>query len=85
MATEIIFNGKIMPDNMRTWDEIRQEVSMSHVFSGAIDNSDVSFLFKNVKSKYFDYYLNEFKKLKNNKNNEVKFEIQTNARNATPV
>lgn len=80
MVTKITFNGNSCLDEEKVWDNIRKDINVSQTFSGSIEGGDLIFLFNSVKPIMFDYYYNEFKKLKQNNNNkEVKFEIQTDA------
>ena len=79
MAIEITFNGINFLDEKKEWDYIRQEVNQSYSFSGSLESGNLIFLFNSVKPIMFDYYYNEFKKLKQNiRNKEVNFDIQTN-------
>tara|TARA_R110000851_G_scaffold141355_3_gene279261 strand:- start:820 stop:1083 length:264 start_codon:yes stop_codon:yes gene_type:complete len=86
MVTEITFNGTRLLDEEKEWDYIKKDVYSSYSFSGSIESGNLIFLFNSVKPIMFDYYYNEFKKLKQDNNNkEVKFEIQTNASFAKKV
>lgn len=76
MGTKVIFNGKELPDNIKTFTIIKQKLLGNVLISGSVECKDTFILFSNVKSNLFDYYLNEFNNFKT-KNKEVKFVIQT--------
>lgn len=76
MATEIIFNNKIMDDNEATFSFVKKITLEKVAFSGSIEGGNTLFLFKNVKPEKLDYYIEEFNNLKTT-NAEVKFVIQT--------
>jgi len=76
MGTKVIFNGKELPDNKKTFSTIKKNMVGNVLISGSVETKDTMFIFNNVKNDMFDYYLNEFNNFKIN-NKEVKFVIQT--------
>ena len=77
MNAIIIFNGE---KTDFSFEKIRQLVFSHGSFSGSIDAGNTLFLFNNVKSEDFDYYLDKFNKQINNQpETEVTFDIRTNA------
>ncbi len=85
MLKKVFFNGS---ESKKSLDQIQDCVDLSGKFSGSInikkiaptfDSTDHSYIFSNVNSSNFDYYLSIFKQETSNlKNKEVTFEIQTN-------
>jgi len=77
MNSSVIFNGE---KTKLSLEEIEQEVSSYGSFSGSIDAGNTLFLFSNVKSEEFQYYVDTFKKhVTIQPETEVTFDIQTDA------
>tara|TARA_R100001591_G_scaffold87149_1_gene93315 strand:- start:305 stop:556 length:252 start_codon:yes stop_codon:yes gene_type:complete len=77
MNSKVFFNGEI---TTLSFDEIKSLIFSHGSFSGSIDAGDTMFLFSNVKSEEFDYYVDTFNKQINNQpEEEVTFDIRTDA------
>ena len=77
MDSNVIFNGE--KTNL-SFDEIKTQVDFHGSFSGSINAGNTMFLFNNVNSKEFQYYVDTFKKhVTTQPDTEVTFDIQTNA------
>ena len=77
MNSKIIFNGE---KTALSLDEIKKLVSLNETFSGSIDAGNTMFLFSNVNSDDFDYYVDTFnKELNKQPEKEVTFDIRTDA------
>lgn len=77
MNSKVIFNGEKTDLSL---DEIRTLVFSHGSFSGSIDAGNTLFLFNNVKSEEFDYYVNTFnEQIITQPETEVTFDIQTDA------
>ena len=77
MDSNVIFNGE--KTNL-SFDEIKTQVDSHGSFSGSINAGNTMFLFSNVNSKEFQYYVDTFKKhVTTQPDTEVTFDIQTNA------
>ena len=77
MNSKVIFNGE---ETSFSFDKIKELIYLHGSFSGSIDAGNMLFLFNNVKSEEFDYYVNVFNKQKNTQpETEVTFDIRTDA------
>ena len=71
------FNGQ---KTILTFKELKLHVDSHGSFSGSINAGNTMFLFNNVNSEDFQYYVDTFKKhVITQPNTEVTFDIQTNA------
>ena len=62
-----------------SFEEIKVKVDLHGSFSGSINAGNTMFLFNNVKSEDFQYYVDTFKKhVTTQPDTEVTFDIQTN-------
>jgi hypothetical protein len=76
MNSKVIFNGE---ETKLTFEKIKKLVVSYGSFSGSIDAGNTMFLFSNVNSEEFDYYVDTFNKQINNQpETEVTFDIRTN-------
>ena len=77
MNSNITFNGE---KTDLSFEEIKVRVDLHGSFSGSINAGNTMFLFSNVNSQDFQYYVDTFKKhVTTQPNTEVTFDIQTNA------
>ena len=77
MNSNITFNGE---KTDLSFEEIKVRVDLHGSFSGSINAGNTMFLFSNVNSNEFQYYVDTFKKhVTTQPNTEVTFDIQTNA------
>jgi hypothetical protein len=77
MISRVIFNGS---ETNISLGKLKELVSLYNSFSGSIAAGRTMFLFKNVKSEEFDYYIDTFKKKANiQPETEVTFDIRTDA------
>ena len=77
MRSKVIFNGKTTDMSLK---EIKEEISTYGSFSGSIDAGNTLFIFSDVNSEEFDYYVDTFNKQTNNQpETEVTFDIRTDA------
>ena len=77
MNQSVTFNGQ---KTILTFEEIKEQVDLFGSFSGSINAGNTMFLFSNVNSKEFQYYVDTFKKhVTTQPGTEVTFDIQTNA------
>ena len=77
MNQNVTFNGQKTELSL---EEIKTKVDLHGSFSGSINAGDTMFLFSNVKSEDFQYYVDTFKKhVTTQPDTEVTFDIQTNA------
>lgn len=77
MSQNVTFNGE---KTLMSFEEIKVKVDLHGSFSGSINAGNTMFLFNNVKSEDFQYYVDTFKKhVTTQPDTEVTFDIQTNA------
>ena len=77
MNLNVTFNGQ---KTALSFEEIKVHVDLHGSFSGSINAGNTMFLFSNVNSKEFQYYVDTFKKhVTTQPETEVTFDIQTNA------
>ena len=77
MNSSVTFNGQ---KTSLSFDEIKVKIDLHGSFSGSINAGNTLFLFSNVNSEEFDYYVDTFNKQINNQpETEVTFDIRTNA------
>ena len=77
MDSNVTFNGQ---KTDLSFEELKVKVDLHGSFSGSINAGNTMFLFSNVNSKDFQYYVDTFKKhLNTQPETEVTFDIQTNA------
>ena len=77
MNSNVTFNGQ---KTDLSFEEIEEHVNLHGTFSGSINAGNTMFLFSNVNSKEFQYYVDTFKKhVTTQPDAEVTFDIQTNA------
>tara|TARA_B100001093_G_scaffold519938_1_gene611571 strand:+ start:5819 stop:6088 length:270 start_codon:yes stop_codon:yes gene_type:complete len=83
MVTEVVVESNVTFNGKKTdlsFEEIKVKVDLYGSFSGSINAGNTMFLFNNVKSEDFQYYVDTFKKHLNQQTEaEVTFDIQTNA------
>ena len=76
MDSNVTFNGK---KTDLSFEEIKEHVNLHGTFSGSINAGNTMFLFNNVNSNEFQYYVDTFKKhVITQPDTEVTFDIQTN-------
>ena len=76
MNASVIFNGQ---KTELSFEEIRTLVDLYGSFSGSINAGNTMFLFDNVKSDDFQYYVDTFnKQVTTQPETEVTFDIRTN-------
>jgi hypothetical protein len=76
MSQNVTFNGE---KTLMSFEEIKVKVDLHGSFSGSINAGNTMFLFNNVKSEDFQYYVDTFKKhVTTQPDTEVTFDIQTN-------
>tara|TARA_B100000424_G_C22771348_1_gene415303 strand:- start:123 stop:374 length:252 start_codon:yes stop_codon:yes gene_type:complete len=77
MNSNVTFNGQ---KTGMTFEELKVHVDLHGTFSGSINAGNTMFLFSNVNSKEFQYYVDTFKKhVTTQPETEVTFDIQTDA------
>jgi len=77
MNSNVTFNGQ---KTDLSFEEIKVHVNSHGTFSGSINAGNTMFLFSNVNSNEFQYYVDTFKKQVTTKpETEVTFDIQTDA------
>jgi len=77
MISRVIFNGS---ETNISLGKLKELVSLYNSFSGSIAAGRTMFLFKNVKSEEFDYYIDTFKKKAIiQSETEVTFDIRKNS------
>ena len=77
MNSNVTFNGQ--KTNL-SFEEIKVHVDSHGTFSGSINAGNTMFLFSNVNSNEFQYYVDTFKKhVSTQPETEVTFDIQTDA------
>lgn len=77
MNSNVTFNGH---KTDLSFEEIKVHVDSHGTFSGSINAGNTMFLFSNVNSNEFQYYVDTFKKhVSTQPETEVTFDIQTDA------
>ena len=77
MNSNVTFNGQ---KTDLSFEEIEVHVNLHGSFSGSINAGNTMFLFSNVNSNEFQYYVDTFKKhVSTQPETEVTFDIQTDA------
>ena len=77
MHSNVTFNGQ---KTDLSFEEIKVHVDSHGTFSGSINAGNTMFLFSNVNSNEFQYYVDTFKKhVSTQPETEVTFDIQTDA------